>query len=115
VVVRTDGPARRSEIRWAGMCPLLAFADGMMGRCVFACGGMRSSSSFSGGGMVDFLGVPTLTLPFDLAVFALRGRWLRWGSTNPFPLRCGGGDDAGGGRGMDRDNARSAFVEFFRA
>jgi len=79
-----------------------------------ACGGLRSSS-FSGGGGVDFLGVSTLTPPFDSVVVALRGRWLRWGSTNPFLLLCGGGDDAGGERGMDRDNARSAFVEVFKA
>jgi hypothetical protein len=119
--VRTDGSAIRSERRWVGMCPLLAFAEVGLTLCrpVLACGGeiAKGSSSFSGraefdGGSTDFLGVSALTLPLDLVVFARLGKWLRWGSTNPFPLiLCGGGDDADSGREMDRVEGRSAFVE----
>lgn len=101
------------------MCPLFAFAEVGLTLCrlLFECDcetTKGSSSSFAGragidGGSKDFRGV---ALPLDLVVFARRGKWLRCGSTNPFPLiRCGGGDDVDSGREIDSDEGRSAFVE----
>ena len=117
--MRMDGSAIRSERRWVGMRPLLAFAEVGFTLCglVFECEMAKGSSSFSAraefdGGSTNFLGVSALTLPLDLVVFARLGKWLRWGSTNPFPLiLCGGGDNADNGREIDRDEGRSAFEE----
>ena len=114
------GSAMRKERSWTGMCPLFAFAEvgltlPLCLRVVFGGDTTKgsSSSSFGDCSTVFFGVVSALTLPaLDFVVFARLGKWLRWGSTNPFPLiLCGGGDDEdNSGREMDRDEGRSAFA-----